>query len=331
MKMKVLLILLVFALTLAGCTPGEAGHTTGGTPGFSVEGTVLYDANGNPFVMRGINYPHTWFKDRKTVALPAIAATGSNTVRIVLSNGVQWSRDCIDTVEWLIEMCRELEMIAVLEVHDATGSDKIEDLMAAVEYWIDIKDVLIGNEAYVIVNIANEWYGGWNSRGWAAGYEQAIPALREAGIRNTLMVDAAGWGQFPQSIHQRGRRVFEADELANTIFSIHMYEYAGADEATVRENIDKVSELDLVVLVGEFGHRHYDGEVDFIAILAHSEYRNTGYLGWSWKGNYSGVAYLDIALDWAGERLSEDWGEILVNHPQYGIRATSTKATVFEY
>ena len=54
-----------------------------------------------------------------------------------------------------------------------------------------------------------------------------------------------------------------------------------------------------------------------------------GYLGWSWKGNGGGVEYLDIAKDWSGNELSEDWGEILVNGDN-GIKKNSKLCTVFE-
>ena len=55
--------------------------------GFYVSGTKLYDANGNQFIMRGANYPHAWYSDKYETAIPAIAAQGFNTVRVVLSDG----------------------------------------------------------------------------------------------------------------------------------------------------------------------------------------------------------------------------------------------------
>lgn len=49
-----------------------------------------------------------------------------------------------------------------------------------------------------------------------------------------LMVDCAGWGQYPDSIKYNGKEVFNADSQRNTVFSIHMYEYAGGDSTTVK-------------------------------------------------------------------------------------------------
>lgn len=55
--------------------------------GFTVDGTKLIDANGNEFVMRGVNFAFAWYMDKINESIPAIAKAGANTVRIVLSNG----------------------------------------------------------------------------------------------------------------------------------------------------------------------------------------------------------------------------------------------------
>ncbi|WP_054703638.1 glycoside hydrolase family 5 protein [Bacillus sp. JCM 19041] len=281
--------------------------------GFQVTGTQLLDGEGNPYVMRGVNHGHSWFKQDLDTAIPAIAAIGANTVRIVLSNGQQWERDSAAEVERVLAAIEAEGLTAVLEVHDATGSDDPNDLFTAVEYWKHLAGVLKGTEDRVIINIANEWYGSWASEVWANTYRQAIPQLRDAGITHTLMVDAAGWGQYPASIHQRGADVLASDPLKNTMFSIHMYEYAGSDRTTVERNINGVLEQNLAVVIGEFGHRHHDGDVDDDAILSYTSERKVGWLAWSWYGNGGGVEYLDLANGPGGPLTS--WGERIVNGP----------------
>ncbi|WP_443128003.1 glycoside hydrolase family 5 protein [Gracilibacillus sp. D59] len=295
--------------------------------GFYVSGNTLYDATGEPFVMRGVNHPHSWYKSDSATAIPAIAETGANTVRIVLSDGSQYTKDDIDTVENLLSLAEENNLIAVLEVHDATGSDDLNALNSAVNYWIDIKDALIGKEDKVIINIANEWYGTWNGSEWANGYKQAIPKLRNAGLEHTLIIDSAGWGQYPESIHDYGQEVFNADPLKNTMFSIHMYEYAGGDASTIQSNIDNVLNQDLALIIGEFGHMHTDGDVDEDTILSYSEQTNVGWLAWSWKGNGSEWEYLDLSNDWSGNNLTS-WGDRIVNGTN-GIKATSKISPIF--
>lgn len=317
-----LAVLLLISTSLL-FSPGQAKAANG----FYVSGNNLYDATGTPFVMRGINHAHSWFKSDSTTAIPAIAATGANTVRIVLSDGSQYTKDDSNTVRNLITLAEQNDLIAVLEVHDATGKDDIASLNSAVDYWISIKDALIGKEDKVIINIANEWYGTWNGANWADGYKQAIPKLRNAGLTHTLIVDSAGWGQYPASIHDYGKSVFNADPLKNTMFSIHMYEYAGGDAATVKSNIDGVINQDLALIIGEFGHKHTDGDVDEATIMSYSQQQGVGWLAWSWKGNGSEWSYLDLTSDWEGNNLTA-WGHTIVNGSN-GLKATSVPSAVF--
>lgn len=295
--------------------------------GFYIEGSTLYDANGVPFVMRGINHAYTWYKGQESVAIPAIAKTGANTIRIVLSDGQQWTKDSLSEIQNLITLSEQHNLVVVLEVHDGTGSDDAAVLERISDYWIEMKSALIGKEKTVILNIANEWYGSWNGAGWANGYKSVIPKLRNAGIKNTIMVDGAGWGQYPQSIFDYGTEVFNADPLKNTMFSIHMYEYAGGDAVTVRSNIDNVLNKNLALVIGEFGIRHTNGDVDEQTIMSYSQQKGVGYLGWSWKGNGSGLEYLDMSYDWQGTNLTEQG--IAIIEGENGIRATSQLSTVY--
>lgn len=295
--------------------------------GFYINGTTLYDANGIPFVMRGVNHAYTWYKGQESVAIPAIAKTGANTIRVVLSDGQQWSKDSLAALQNLITLCEQNKLVVVVEVHDGTGSDSEAVLDNIANYWIEMKSALIGKEKTVILNIANEWYGTWDGANWAKGYTSVIPKLRNAGIKNTIMVDGAGWGQYPQSIVDYGTQVFNADPLKNTMFSIHMYEYAGGNAATVKSNIDNVLNKNLALVIGEFGIKHTNGDVDEATIMSYSQQKDVGYLGWSWKGNGTGLEYLDMSHDWAGTSYTEQ-GNAIINGPN-GIKATSKLSTVF--
>ena len=99
-------------------TDGRGTHETDEIPdeqtqqtGFKVSGTKLLDANGNEFIMRGINHPHSWFTAQDDTALEAIAATGANTVRIVCGSGQQYNKDSVESLNKLTDKCKELEMI----------------------------------------------------------------------------------------------------------------------------------------------------------------------------------------------------------------------------
>lgn len=344
-KLLSILLPMLLLITMTSCSDSDKNSSsvessvniTKAERGFSVDGTKLLDANGNEFVMRGVNHAYAWYQSNTPEALDAIAKTGSNTVRIVLSNGTKteggntWTKSDIDSVMNLIDECKALKMIAVLEVHDPVGSDKMEDIEAAAQYWIDIKNALIGQEEYVILNIANEWSGCWetNSDTWTEGYTKVIPKLREAGIKNTILVDAAGWGQNVSSVQKRGTEVFESDPLKNTMFAVHFYGTAGGTAEKIEAALQGIQAHNLCVCVGEFGYDHTDGDVDEDFIMKYCTEKNIGYLAWSWKGNGSPVEYLDIAEDWGGKKLSSDWGEKLING-EYGIKKTSKPCSVFE-
>lgn len=297
--------------------------------GFHVQGTQLLDANGNPFIMRGINHAHTWFASEALQAFTAIKETGSNTIRIVLSNGEKFTRNSQEAVAALVSRCKQDHEIAVLEVHDATGSNDIQDVLAAAQYFVDIKDALIGEEAYVIINIANEWVGSWDSGTWYKGYSEAVAMLREAGLTHTLMIDAGGWGQYGKCIDDYGTTLLEEDPLHNLMFSVHMYGTAGGSEKSIDDNMGYVLNNNLCLVIGEFGYTHSDGDVQEGYLMQRCEELGVGYLAWSWKGNGGGVEYLDLAIKWDGSQLSEDWGEVVINGPN-GIRETSVICSVFE-
>ena len=294
--------------------------------GFYVDGSTLYDANGNPFVMRGINHGFAWFTDKSLVAFDAIAATGSNCVRIVISDGEQYNKTAEKVISALITLCKERNLIAVFEVHDATGLSDFTSLDKAAEYFVEVKNAFMGQEDYAIINIANEWSG--SSKTWMMGYASAVNKLREAGLANAIMVDCGGWGQDGKCINNYGEYILEEDPIHNVIFSIHMYGTAGGSEESIRTNLGYALDQNLCVVVGEFGYKHTDGDVKEDYLMQYCEDYSIGYMAWSWKGN-GGVGYLDLAKDWEGKTLSEDWGEVVVNGPN-GIRETSKICTVYE-
>ena len=110
-------------------------------------------------------------------------------------------------------------------------------------------------------------------------------------------------------IGEKGAEVFASDPLKNTVFSAHLYEYAGGNAQQVKENLDSALSCGAPVIVGEFGYKHTDGDVDEAAIMSYCAEKNMGYLAWSWKGNSGGVEYLDLSNDWDGNSLTE-WGQI---------------------
>ena len=344
------------AVSTAGAAASAPAQNTSG--GFRVEGTKLLDANGSEFIMRGINHAHAWYRGELDTSLKAIAATGANCVRVVLSNGNLWDKIPQDEVKDIIEECEQNKLVAVLEVHDATAgasnngkqaTDDVSDLQLCADYWIEMKDLLNEHTDTVIVNIANEWHNAsWTKPAdWAEGYKLVIPKLRDAGIKNALMVDADGSGQLCSSLFgdpARDPKGYAADILAadpdkNTMFSVHIYEAAGETADMVKNNLDGCVSTGVCFVVGEFADTRSarKDNVDDLAITEYCVKNDIGYIAWSWKGNTPEkissketlpFSVMDISEEWDGSKLSEKWGENIING-ENGIRKNSRRCSIF--
>lgn len=311
----------VFALT----QPANAAT------GLHVKDGRLYEANGQEFIIRGVSHPHNWYPQH-TQAFADIKSHGANTVRVVLSNGVRWSKNGPSDVANVISLCKQNRLICMLEVHDTTGYGEqggASTLDQAVDYWIELKSVLQGEEDYVLINIGNEPYGNNSATvaNWASDTSAAIQRLRAAGFEHTLVVDAPNWGQdWTNTMRDNAAQVYASDPTGNTVFSIHMYGvYSQA--ATITSYLEHFVNAGLPLIIGEFGHDHSDGDPDEDTIMAEAERLQLGYIGWSWSGNGGGVEYLDMVYNFDGDNLTS-WGQRIFYGPN-GIASTAKEATIF--
>ncbi|MFF5899132.1 cellulase family glycosylhydrolase [Streptomyces argenteolus] len=297
--------------------------------GLRVTDGRLYEANGNEFVMRGVNHAHVWYPG-ETGSIADIAATGANTVRIVLASGDRWTRTSASEVSSLIGQCKANKLICVLEVHDTTGYGEdgaAGTLDQAANYWIGVKSALQGQENYIVINIGNEPFGNTGYSAWTDATKNAIGKLRGAGLHHALMVDAPNWGQdWSHTMKSNAASVFASDPDRNTVFSIHMYGVYDT-AAEVQDYLNHFVSNKLPIVVGEFGNAHSDGNPDEDAIMATAQSLKVGYLGWSWSGNGSGVEYLDMVNGFDADAPTT-WGSRFLTGAN-GISTTSKPATVY--
>ncbi|MDG9701397.1 cellulase family glycosylhydrolase [Streptomyces sp. DH37] len=297
--------------------------------GIRVGNGRVYEANGNEFVMRGVNHAHAWYPNR-TGSLAHIKAKGANTVRVVLANGDRWTRTSASEVSSIIAQCKQNRLICVLEVHDTTGYGEdgaATTLSRAADYWIGIKSALVGQENHVVVNIGNEPFGNSGYERWTADTSAAVQKLRNAGFDHALMVDAPNWGQdWSNTMRNNASTVFNSDPRRNTIFSVHMYGVYNT-ASKVQSYLNHFVANRLPIVVGEFGHNHSDGDPDENAIMSTAQSLRVGYLGWSWSGNGGGVEYLDMVNGFDPGSLT-GWGQRIFNGAN-GISSTSREATVY--
>jgi len=310
----------------------------GMSEGIHISGTKILDAKNNELILRGVNYSWAWQRGHEEVVIPAAKRLGCNSIRLQLSTGRRqqqgvrpdWDPCKPEELEKLIKLCEDNKLIAIINTHDETGDNDYSALQSAVDFWISMKDILNAHLKTVIVNVSNEWYGSWESSGWANGYKQAIPLLREAGIRNMLLVDCAGWGQFPQSIQDYGSSVVEADPLHNMAFSIHFYDDAGDSSQHVQEYICNALHISnpVPLVIGEFAYEHKNKPVAWEKILSYSFEQRVGYLVWSWTGNGEGAEACDLFSDWEGKEFLPNGRGIFLS--LYGIQDTSKECSYFD-
>lgn len=185
-----------------------------------VEGRNIYTACGEQVVLRGVNEMFIWSGNRTgSTILPQIAQTGANSVRLV------WTTTGSTTeLRQLIENCIANKMIAVPELHDATGDFSKFQLL--LDYWKQpvVVQLMNDNKEWVILNIGNEVGGGSESNAqYQAYYQDAITQLRNAGYEMPFMIDAGGWGNNEGYITSTAAALMNHDPLKNLIFSVHTY------------------------------------------------------------------------------------------------------------
>lgn len=280
-------------------------------PGFHTDGVRLLDANGKEFLMRGYNYSYAWQKDLWGAAFSTAKKYKCNALRIQLSDGQKSLGGYCDAnqVSSLIKSCKDNHFIGVFNVQDTGGGNDANVLLHAADYWVGIKNAVIGQEKYCIVNIGNEWmespgrdcngeWGNYEEKLWSNTYIEAVRRIRRAGIKNTLMIDCNGYGQYADIIWKEGQRILDEDKKyfkdgkPNIIFSIHFYEkacywdYEKGTGSRVAHSIDKALSIGAPVCIGEYAYsrKSEKWKMDWETIQDYSKTMNIGYLGWSFTG-----------------------------------------------
>ena len=325
-------------------------------PGFHTDGVRLLDANGNEFLMRGYNYSYAWQKEYWDAAFKTAKKYNCNALRIQLSDGQKDLGGYCDAdhVSNLIKSCKDNHFIGVFNVQDTGGGNEPKVLLHAADYWVGIKNAVIGQEKYCIVNIGNEWmespgrdcngvWGEYQKNLWSNTYIEAVRRIRSAGIKNTLMIDCNGYGQYADIIWKEGLRILDEDKKyfkdgkPNIIFSIHFYEkacywdYEKGTGSRVAHSIDKALSIGAPVCIGEYAYSRKSEEwkMDWETIQDYSKTMNIGYLGWSFTGNSDAESQGLDMFSKDGTQMYKN-GVCIILHPNDGIQATSDICSVYE-
>jgi mannan endo-1,4-beta-mannosidase len=315
-----------------------------------VDAGKLFDANGQEFVMRGINHTLWWgHEDFNKLAVPELAKAGANSARLVFGPGM--GADTPAEQRAAVQSAVNAKLIPVVTDMGATCKTDLASFEAVVTRWLDPGRIayLKEFEKFVILNIANEALG-FDGTQWRDAYISAISRLRAAGVNATIMVDAGGaCGQNPRTIRDFGQQVLAADPQKNVMFSVHAYAYHRTAEATdvgrwndsgsqspwrTKDELQAIQTRGMVVVLGEVG---WEGSAQVAyktkAMLLDLKGLGIGFLGWSWSQNSdSALDFLNYASPTLYLFRAEDLspaGRMFILDPDVGLQATANKASTF--
>ncbi len=323
MRRIYLILVIIFALLYGESSAQD--HTT-----FYVEGRHLYDPCGEKVILRGIANPNIWFEKDGGIRYEEIEKTGANVIRIVWTTA--GSANQLDAA---IQNCIDLEMIPMVELHDATGD--WGNLQTCVDYWIrdDIAEVMIFHEEYVLLNIANECGdGSITQTAFRTGYEAAILQIRDADIHVPLVIDGTDWGKNINILQAQGPYLIDADPDHNLIFSVHMWwpKMYGFTESSIVNEIKQSVDMGLPLIVGEFSQMHGScsdnvitdqNSIKYLTILRQCHLNEVGWIAWSWFGNCN--AFWDMSTDGTYDSLYS-WGLEVAVTDSFSIQNTSVRS-----
>ncbi len=337
---RIKLLLPLFAIFFVHCIAVNAqvarpGYNTG--KGFFVLDGKLYDASGAEFIPIGANTAVFWQSEANAMkSFPDMKKAGANCARIVsvtsdASNSWSWQSN-FTRQKACVKACVDNKLIPILEFHDVTCGNGYEtdaenkNLKRVVDYWCSANLVQLCKdyEKYLIVNVANEW-GPTNSL-YRDGYKKAITAMRTAGIKNTILIDAGGCGQNPTTLLNYAQELLDFDPEKNILFSIHFYGLWMTKESNkqvwqfyVEDYLQKFKDKKIPVIVGEFG---WTGAPDNFTlydpkkIISECNLQGIGWLFWAWNSNPN-ETYYDIVANYSKGYTSD---ADLTEHGKYIVQ-----------
>jgi mannan endo-1,4-beta-mannosidase len=213
------------------------------------------------------------------------ANTKIKTVRIEIEPTVS-----ITTVKSWISQARSNGFAVIATYHKATvlGSDNVNDLLAAANWWKANYSSLASSGSFT-VNLMNEW-GDHNltASAYASAYNQAIPIVRTV-YSGTIIIDCSGWGQETHVAAQAilgtaGTKISDP----NVLPSVHVYPN-GWNQALSHNlqnsDLDDLASAGKGGIIGEFGNSPA-GSVNWSGVVTYAK-SSKGWtvLGWAWNGD----------------------------------------------
>jgi len=316
--------------------PGQVQRPTYNTgTGFFVLGKTLYDANGYEFRIRGVNKTHY-----DAIQYDIVNRMGANAVRWVLWDAANTQAAQVAAARaWIAQ-----KIVPIPGNWAATCNELPADLTSIVDLWVAqaASWTTADLQRYAIINIANEW-GPANSTVWRDSYIGAIARLRNAGYKQTLMIDSGDCGQNPDDLLKYAQAVFDSDPQKNVVFSLHIYgTWARPATQSWQHDYDtllaQMSLLNVPIVIGEFGPGRNLGPsptpITPLEIMTTAEGYKWGWMPWAADSNnlvnsLSDDNSFDLLYNNFVYNSSADltiFGKAVVDNAVFGLKAIAVKA-----
>jgi hypothetical protein len=175
-------------------------------------------------------------------------------------------------------------VIATYHKYTVLGSDNMDELTAAANWWKNNYVALGGN---FIINLMNEWGShSISPSAYATAYNQAISIVRTV-YAGPIIVDLPGWGQGTYTAYQACKTSTPVIADTNIILSAHVYPNGwnqGRNHNLRASDLDDISNTGRRGIIGEFGNG-VNGTVDWSGIVDYAKSKGWPVLGWCWNGD----------------------------------------------
>lgn len=194
--------------------------------------------------------------------------------------------------EWIREASSEdYDLILTYHKYEVLGSDDVEELMEAAEWWKNNYRQL-SQAGKFVVNIMNEWGShDQTPKSYSDAYNSAISVIRSV-YSGPLILDIPGWGQETNTAIDASPLLLDDD----IVFSAHIYPQSYNQVAGHYVTSSDVKDLLLLTgrpcIIGEFGgitsyeFRTDSNACDVEAVVQAA--KDVGYkavYGWAWNGD----------------------------------------------
>lgn len=312
---------------------------------FYVSGNKIMDPCREQFVPRGINYPVLDDWD-----FPANMNNGNEqSAEIMKANPnivrITWYADygqptrpayTLADLDSIISRFSRQGIVSVVTLMDGTCKpDYVIFSNRIAPWWVQpqVVALLQKHQGMVIANIANElgwvnWAGNQNAafQTYKDTYKDMIKAMRDAGIKVPIMIDAPDCGTSIDRIIAAGSEFLNHDQLKNIIGSAHAY-WGLDDSATVAGKVQTIANSTIPIILGEIANYQTDNipcqyNIKYESILKASQQDNVGWMAWCWYKDHCP----DRQMTTNGKLSSlSPYGQVIVNNPDWGLATKAMK------